>query len=569
MRDLSLDNYLLRAVQFTAHKVEDSTLLWRIDEPQYWSDLQLTSPEKFLERYSYVNSNSPSFVDIKFNKNNVKHLTAEQYGGEGVSKNGGGARCGNIDCFQLKGIGVNPLLGTYDRFGNSNGIYSVHEGLREIIYTLLFDHIFPGKVVKILGLINLGESTHADPSFGITLPLVISVREKCVRPAHFFRAIHFTPRKEDRSKIVSDIARVRYAWKQLSKELPNNQQAINLIYEFLSNSADMFARAYIYRFAHGAISPSNISIDGKWLDVTNASFINGCQNYQAAKDTTAFSCEPDNVFLIANQFLLECETYCQTSLAYHRGQLYHYYFTRLLNEKLNCLPELFGMNRVKQQRFHHYHERLLTDYTAFLTAHMTLSVGAPGKEFDSSLLHYVVVQFHEALDRQGNLYLMLEQYYQDNASSFKDFESLVIFCFIRSVKRIIYARIFMSETVQRTVYDCIAQHHFRKIYELIDQYGVISREMFNEDNHQQKLVVIDANPAQLIFDKLAGHFEYQSLYSKTSFISFDSVQLVEMSIDDNSERVVKKAEEDSLLIKAVKDFCFRLSRQKMENTHYV
>jgi hypothetical protein len=500
MRELSLDNYLLRPVQFSACKVEDSTLLWRIDDPQYWKDLELISPEQFLERYSYVNSNSPSFVDIKFDKQKVKHLTAEQYGGEGVSKNGGGARCGNIDRFQLKGIGVNPLLGTYDRFGNSNGIYSVHEALREIIYTKLFDFVFQGKVVKIVGLINLGESTHTDPSFDIKLPLVISVREKCVRPAHFFRAIHFKPRKEDKIRIVSDIARVRYAWKQLSNELPNNQQAINLMYEFLSNSAEMFAQAFIHRFAHGALSPSNISVDGKWLDLTNASFINGCQNYQAAKDTTAFSREPDNAFLISNQFLLECEKYCQTSLEYYRGQLYSYYFTRLFNEKLNNLPELFGMNRVNQQCFPPYHESMLTDYTAFLASHMMPAVGAPGEEFDNKVLHYVIAQFYKALDGQGDLYLMLKQFHQDSAPLFKDFESTVLFCFIRSVKRIIYSRIFMSKSVQRTVYDCIARHHFRKIHEMIDEYGAISRQMFNENSGQKEIVVIDAIPTRLTFD---------------------------------------------------------------------
>ncbi|ACE84864.1 hypothetical protein [Cellvibrio japonicus] len=569
MREPSLDNYLLRPVQFKTCKVEDSTLLWRIDDPQYWNDLKLISPETFLERYSYANNKSPSFVDIKFDKNKVKHLTAEQYGGDGVSKNGGGARCGNIDCFQLKGIGVNPLLGTYDRFGNSNGIYSVHEALREIIYTMLFDYIFPGKVVKILGLINLGESTHADPSFDIRLPLVISVREKCVRPAHFFRAPHFEPRKEDRSRIVSDIARVRYAWMQLSKELPHHQQAINLMYDFLSTSAEMFARAFIHRFAHGAISPSNLSITGKWLDLTNASFINGCQNYQAAKDTIAFSRELDNVFLIANQFLVECEKYCQTSLEYHRGQLYFYYFTRLLNEKLNNLPELFGLDCVNQQIFPHFHERLLTEYTAFLMSSMTLSVGAPGRDFDSSVLDYIVSRFHEASARKGNLYLMLEQYYHDNFPSFKDFESSLIFCFIRSVKRIIYSRIFMSEPVQRTVYDCVAQHHFRKINELVNQYGAISKAMFDKNGEQQKLIVIDAGSTRLMFDKLAGHFEYCSLFCKMRVISLDNFHLAEMNIDDNYDGVVKKIEEDRLLMKTLEDFCFRLSHQKMENTHDV
>lgn len=48
---------------------------------------------------------------------------------------------------------------------------------------------------------------------------------------------------------------------------------------FLKRSASQFAFANIMRIAHHTLTPSNIAVDGRWLDLTSASFLNNADNY--------------------------------------------------------------------------------------------------------------------------------------------------------------------------------------------------------------------------------------------------------------------------------------------------
>ena len=57
---------------------------------------------------------------------------------------------------------------------------------------------------------------------------------------------------------------------------------------FSINSAKQFAWSRINRIAHGALSPSNISIEGKWLDVTNTTFVPDDYNYHAGSGDPTF-----------------------------------------------------------------------------------------------------------------------------------------------------------------------------------------------------------------------------------------------------------------------------------------
>jgi hypothetical protein len=48
--------------------------------------------------------------------------------------------------------------------------------------------------------------------------------------------------------------------------------------EFLQRCANQFAFARVARIVHANLSPSNLSFDGRWVDLTNASFIEGGVN---------------------------------------------------------------------------------------------------------------------------------------------------------------------------------------------------------------------------------------------------------------------------------------------------
>lgn len=239
------------------------------------------SRHDFLRRFAYGIQNTECFQNLTFDRTDNKLFLAERYGGKGVGDNGGGVRCGTDGPFQVKGIGTNCLVGDGEEFVHSYGGLDAPMAITESIFTIVLGKVLPIGTVDIYGLISTGPNAAYEskdkPCWGVLL-----VRESCVRPAHFLPAPDFNFTTVHRSLMKKDFARTRNAVRALRAQLKNDSQFTVFIGRFLANCANQFAFARVARILHGTISPSNISLDGRWLDMPLASFLNGGVNYATA-----------------------------------------------------------------------------------------------------------------------------------------------------------------------------------------------------------------------------------------------------------------------------------------------
>ncbi|MFO1369520.1 MAG: hypothetical protein U1F46_11045 [Marinagarivorans sp.] len=259
----------INLVPFTVSKVAESYCVWDAD----------TQPNSIHPEpdYAYVISACPTFTALDINNDDQREFLAERYGGNGVGVNGGGARCGNFDGLQYKGIGANCMVGQSDDYEHTYGGLDARKAIAEAIYSSVLNEILPHGTVKVHRLIYLGEKTAFDgigPCWGIIL-----VRDIATRPAHFLRAKGFAPLEEHKKSLPSDLHRIRILYKSLSMELGSPQEFIKILLTFLDRSANQFSFSAAMRISHNTLSPSNLALDGRWLDLPVTSFLRGGKNY--------------------------------------------------------------------------------------------------------------------------------------------------------------------------------------------------------------------------------------------------------------------------------------------------
>ena len=319
-------------VPFSSFQLEKPTLIWV-------NNASLITKDELENDCSFVKSDNRCFADIKVNFESTKVLYAEQYGGTGTGFNGGGVRCGNVKKFQLKGIGVNQTVGEHNNFDHSSGMYPVFEAVTEAINSVILNTILPVGTIEYLGIIGIGQSSNLKNN---VTELAIGVREKGIRPAHFMRAANFKPVEHNREKIVDDVVRTRMTNQKFYQNFTNQQELIQFIGKFLSNTAVQFAFARIYQIAHGAVSPSNITIEGKWLDLTNATFIPSNKNYCASESTVTFYSEPMVICDIVEEWVDGIAKYNRLNL--NSTPLIQYFTQQFDAYLLYYIPEFFGLS---------------------------------------------------------------------------------------------------------------------------------------------------------------------------------------------------------------------------------
>ncbi len=258
------------------NKVKNCKLIWKREDER----------DSQYEKYLYIIKSSACMHSIEITEEQ-RLLEIERYGGYGVGTNGGGVRCGNIDVFQLKGIGVSPVVGKYTDFAHSSGIYSIDESMTEIVNSVIYEVILPVKPVKYYALFYIG-SSHFIENPQYIHHSMLALRQLVTRPAHFMRAEKFKPLNINKKIINNDKSRVKESNLWLKEELGSDRSFVNLLDLMITNSAELFAFTSIHRIAHGALSPSNISIEGHWLDLTNMTFTPSNENYRASFETVSY-----------------------------------------------------------------------------------------------------------------------------------------------------------------------------------------------------------------------------------------------------------------------------------------
>jgi hypothetical protein len=223
-------------------------------------------------------------------------LFAERYGGEGIGFHGGGVRVGSEGEFQIKGIGQNPLAGEGSLLDYSHGGMSLFEGIQEAIWGEVFHRALPFGAVRSPAVLATGspcwwvtDRWGADAlreRYGddVYLPRGLMVRQVAIRPAHFERAMLHRPPAALAATLSPDVERVRAAIGALPDVLPLPPGAEDLpgaerlrlgAVEMARRFAEQGAAAKSKRLIHGNISPSNICLDGRWIDFGSVTALPG------------------------------------------------------------------------------------------------------------------------------------------------------------------------------------------------------------------------------------------------------------------------------------------------------
>lgn len=340
---MNLDEYPELLVPFVAMKLNSARTIWLSEKfSEQLTDRPQLGKDDFSNRFAYLIPGGVTFDDLDLRSDDSIVFQAERYGGFGIGDNGGGARCGTLAGMQIKGIGKNPLAGTDDihhSYGGFKAVYAVHEA----IYSQILSRILPHGAVSVHGVILTGP----DAAFIKGMERGwggLMVREAAMRPANFLRASHFSPSEEISRQIPSDVARVRAANKRLLRHCVNADGFITMLGRFLSNAASQFAFARLAGIMHGAVTPSNICVDGRWLDLTNTSFVSSSQNIGGGNRSSASFHEEMNEPVKIAQAVLE--TFSRFSgKALRIGPLLGYYKDSLKSSLITHLDYICGLPR--------------------------------------------------------------------------------------------------------------------------------------------------------------------------------------------------------------------------------
>lgn len=314
MTEFTLEDLDYATVDFKVSKMKSAQTAW-INRSAHRSLAEIFQPTslydsqaacKFKGKFAYGIVGNDKFDEILFDEQDSVEAFGERYGGVGTSDNGGGVRCGNVNGFQIKGLGQNPLVGSGKDGWHAYGCLSMVEAILEAVNSLVLNRALPVGAATCYGLIWTGENTSCPPSESgkpETGPGALLIRDVCLRPAHFYRCNRYSVPSRYKHEIPSDVFRTRQVNRQLTRKLGGQSAVVRALGQFLSACAKQFAFARLHRILHGAISPSNVSLDGRWLDLTTTTFIDGCRNVASYPQNLPFLEEWTDIHVIVEEFL--------------------------------------------------------------------------------------------------------------------------------------------------------------------------------------------------------------------------------------------------------------------------
>lgn len=254
-------------VPFTARRITSSLI---------WCAENVRNTEVLLKACSYIIDPASSA--------SAKVFHAERYGGSGIQRNGGGARCGFDGYHQIKGMGANPLVGEGTDGRHSNGALGAIHAIYEALWGEVLAQILPYGTVRARAVLLTDVYTDKvfDRSNGKSRRALL-VREPVVRPAHFERAPYFRPQQEYADRVIHDSRRVRSVIRMLPRNLPVPAEGVSeearrnprvYCFEGLCELARREAWQMAFcrtRFLRLTTSPSNIAMDGRLMDFNGLS----------------------------------------------------------------------------------------------------------------------------------------------------------------------------------------------------------------------------------------------------------------------------------------------------------
>ena len=211
--------------------------------------------DELISRLSYKIAPDQQHGDIT--------VFADRYGGSGIGTNGGAGRAAFLpeSNLNIKGIGLTPLaVVDPEDYIHSHGGAPMREGFLEAIWGEVDQNLFTHGSTQILAVIDTGDST----------PWADGTKERralIVRAGRQMRPAHLVPAFGDRKGFTHDMF-VRAA--KDSGDLVKRGQVPDIaatMRNLIMRHAQTAAEQVRWRLMHGAMSTSNMELDGSQLDL--------------------------------------------------------------------------------------------------------------------------------------------------------------------------------------------------------------------------------------------------------------------------------------------------------------
>lgn len=290
-------------ISVTTQKLAKPTLVY-VDIAQ---DRLTTADNKFLlDKWGWAVPTSNEPIDAYTQAFRIHN--ASFYGGNGMNGNIGDGRASIYGDENFKGIGPTGMVNAHTEVGHTSGTLKIDHAIIESIWSKLLDLELPYGANRVRGIVGTGTIEDRDGHPG---PRVIIVRDDFLRPAHFIT--NETSAKVGRSE--ADHERVRRAILNLPEALPQSplfaqSQQVNRVTklklglkEFIERFAIQTAYMWSHSLYHGAMSPSNLTLQGAAADFGTFQALGGYVSVQLLID-----CAPNGDFSEELQVLREFHT---------------------------------------------------------------------------------------------------------------------------------------------------------------------------------------------------------------------------------------------------------------------
>lgn len=519
-------------LNFSAYKLNDSIALWI--RPDFSFSTDSLSEERrndaFREKFSYLIPGGECFEDFKFDPLDSKILQAERYGGVGIGDNGGGVRCGNNAGYQVKGIGRNRLVGSGNNQLHSYGGLSAVDAIYETIYANLLESLLPAGVAKIYGVILTGPTG----AYNLGVPQerswgALMVRELALRPAHFLRAGGYLPGNDGQDPIMSDVGRVRNVNKRFAEKFSNPEDFQSYLGKFLMNCADQFAFSRMARLMHGSMGPSNICLDGRWIDLTLTQFLRSDENTAGFFPFIPSFYEEFQVpVTILSELISTYNKYNKVRIK--KDALINYYFRTFDHALRRHTPYIFGVDHLGIDHASLLQEleqlKVVASSIVFSGSPVlnewpiTLQAADPMLTFIESVFRYIASQHvntpnsddmpsHSVAQTAASLTKILRSASVAGAiSDGANFEELIVGIFIKAFKRSSLIEYYFKGRLEHQIKLALNNENPGRARELINDSIEIAHWAFSEIG-MPLACIFQSNGMHISFDIRSGFFIFK------------------------------------------------------------
>jgi hypothetical protein len=282
--------------------------------------------------------------------------------------------------------------------------------------------------------------------------------------------------------------------RQLFALLGSHTEVIRQVGSFLSRCAQQFAFARAFRIWHGVLSPSNLTFDGRWLDLTNIGFVDSGINYCSGDGQVPFYAEGTTVLNYLEEFIYTYTKYNHTE--FNLKPLVRYYLEEMNAATLLYTVGLLGLavDPIEDQAAKRSLEHVTAVLQQTLEGEPRIIYGAPtGLLADpiAGVLESLFLGLAEppqgSCDTAQHIRTLFEYKYQTCLLRCS-YTSFVIDAAIQSLKKAYFSIFFRSGRIAGRVLELL-QHESHEFFGLyIDAYADVAKWVFQKESATRSIL---------------------------------------------------------------------------------